>query len=97
MHARTRGRGMSESPVRSVEHAAQTRSNWLDDSSVAHCQDESCGGAFSAMLRRHHCRFCGGILFQVFRAVHHAEDEREGKEALSGLQGLLAALPGELL
>ena len=52
---------MSESPVRSVEHAAQTRSHWLDDSSVAHCQDESCGGAFSAMLRRHHCRFCGGI------------------------------------
>ena len=52
---------MSDSPVRSVEHAAQTRDHWLDDSAVTHCQDASCGGAFSTILRRHHCRFCGGI------------------------------------
>lgn len=34
-------------------------STWSEDANVMHCRE--CGAPFSLLLRRHHCRMCGGI------------------------------------
>ena len=33
---------------------------WVPDEEATHCR--SCGQAFTMIKRRHHCRFCGGVI-----------------------------------
>jgi len=35
--------------------------HWIKDSEVKICQSETCNNSFSLIVRKHHCRVCGGV------------------------------------
>ena len=48
-----------QSPARPPPARPPLMTGWVDDTDVASCP--ACGKQFGLMLRRHHCRHCGGI------------------------------------
>jgi hypothetical protein len=79
-----------------TRNAVQTQEHWADDNAVANCQDEECplaapgsaaGVAFSRTLRKHHCRFCGGIFCWKCAADYITLSTSKGKKPFRACKG----------
>ena len=79
-----------------TRNAVQTQEHWADDNAVANCQDDECplaapgsaaGVAFSRTLRKHHCRFCGGIFCWKCAADYITLSTSKGKKPFRACKG----------